>query len=159
MNPSDFSGVNFCTTSGALTATGAVTTHDTTVTINFCVNGKAFTKTAITTGATPTTDGVTGAAFNNLTASEGCIFVWGLLAAGTLVVVQGEITDLDASGNFKDAPEFPGLPDTICPFAYMVAKAGSTAGTVTFGTSNWNATGFTNVIVNLLTMPNRPQVA
>lgn len=152
-------GGNFCTTSGLLTATGAVTTYDTTVTINYVIGGKIATKTAVTTGTTPTTDGVTGSAFTQLTASKGCVMVWCLIAGGTVKVVQGPVMNLDASGNFIDAPAFPTIPDTMVPFAYQVLKASSAAGTITFGSSNWNATGFTNAIVNVAVLPSRPQIS
>lgn len=157
MQASQLFGANFCTTSGLLTATGAETLHDTTVTINYVIEGKIKTKTAITDGATPTTDAVTGSAFVALTASKGCIFVWCLNSAGDVKVVQGPITDLDASENFIVAPQFPNIPEDLVPFAYMVAKAADTAGTITFGSSNWNATGFTNAIVNVAMLPRRPQ--
>lgn len=152
-------GANFCTTSGLLTATGGETVYDTTVTINYVINGKIATKTAVTDGATPTTDYNTGAAFVALTASEGCVMVWGLISGGTVKVVQGPVVDLDASGNFMVAPQFPAVPDDMVPFAYQVLKAASTAGTITFGSSNWNATGFTNAIVNVAVLPARPQVS
>ena len=151
-------GGNFCTTSGLLTATGAETVHDTTVTINYVIDGKIRTKTAITDGVTPTTDAVTGAAFDALTANKGCIFLWCLDSSGTVKVIQGPIADM-AGGSFVNPPQFPDFPDTLVPFAYMVAKAASTAGTITFGSSNWNATGFTNAIVNIATVPSRPQVS
>lgn len=154
-----FRGANFCTTSGLLTATGAETVHDTTVTINYVIDGKIATKTAITDGATPTTDFVTGAAFVPLTASKGCVVVWALASGGTVRCMQGPIESLDASGGFIKAPQFPAVPATVVPFAYQVLKAGSTAGTITFGSSNWNATGFTNAIVNVAVLPHRPQVS
>lgn len=160
MNSIDMAGATCCTTSSLLTATGAETVHDSTVLLNFCINGKAYTKSGTNADqVTPTSDHVTGATFTALTASEGCVMVWCYNASGTVKVVQSEINTLDAAGLFVDACEFPVLPDDIVPFAYMVCKAGSTAGTVAFGTSNWNATGFTNAIVNIMTLPNRPQVS
>ena len=161
--------LNLCTTSGLLTATGAETLHDTTVTINYVINGKIATKTAITDGATPTTDYVTGAAFPSLVGGasvagangHGCIVVWGLVAGGTVKCIMGPHEALDASGKFVNAPQFPPIPSEFCPFAYQVLKAGATASatTVIFGTANWNATGFTNAIVNVAALPARPQVA
>ena len=160
---------NFCTTSGLLTATGAETVHDTTVTIGFCVAGKALTKTAITDGTTPTTDYNTSAAFPPIVGGgsvagaygNGCIVVWALNASGTVKCMQGVQKALDADGNFINAPQFPAVPDDVTPFAYQVLKAKNTASatTVIFGTANWNATGFTNVVVNVFTLPKRPQVA
>lgn len=164
-------GLNMATTSGLLTATGGVTTYDTTVTIQYMINGKFETaKTAVTTGTTPTTDYVTSAAFPLLigggsvanTPGQGAVVVWGLIAGGTVVCMQGPICNLDMQGKFKhDGPEFPTVPSNVTPFAYQVLKAGATASAsgIRFGTSNWNATGFTNAIRNVGVLPNRPQVA
>lgn len=169
MNALELRGGVFCTTSGLLTATGAETLHDTTVTINYVIDGKIRTKTAITDGATPTTDIVTGLAFPLLTGGgsvanvpgEGAIVVWGLNAAGAVKCAQGAIEKLDMAGNFVRYPQFPTIPDDFCPFAYQVLKAGATASAagIRFGTSNWNATGFTNVIQNVAFLPSRPQVS
>jgi hypothetical protein len=71
---------------------------------------------------------------------------------------QRRIAGLTA-GNFRHAPSFPHVPDDVCPFAYQVLKHYSEATSVTFGTSNWNTTGFTNVIVNVMQLPDRPQVS
>lgn len=159
MDALSLGGFNFCTTSGLLTATGAETVYDTTVTINYVIDGKIATKTAVTDGVTPTTDYNTGAAFLPLTASQGCVMVWGLSSGGTVRVMQGGVVSLDASGNFIAAPQFPPIPAGVTPFAYQVLKAGASAGTITFGSSNWNATGFTNTIVNVALLPSRPQVS
>lgn len=151
-------GMNFCFPSGLLTCAGAQTVHDTTVAITSCIDGKLTPRATIAGGATPTTDGTTGAAFVPMTANQGCIVVWGLQGS-TVKCMQGAIAALDASGNFITAPQFPTVPKTIAPFAYQVLKAGATAGTITFGSSNWNATGFTNVIQNVAFLPSRPQIA
>lgn len=169
MNKFEYRGANFCTTSGLLTATGAVATHDTTVTINFAVNGKAYTKTAIATGTTPTTDYNTSAAFPAIVGGasvagaygNGCVVVWALNASGTVKCMQGPQEALDVAGKFIRAPQFPAVPDDVTPFAYQVLKAGATASAtaIVFGTALWNATGFTNAIQNVLVLPDRPQVA
>ena len=159
-----------CTTSGLLTATGGVTTYDTTVTIVYHLDGKLKTKTAITTGTTPTTDIRTGLAFPALvggasvanTPGQGAIVVWCLkFSDGTVVATQGPAQALDMQGNFVTAPQFPAIPEGLVPFAYQVLKAGATASAtaIVFGTANWNATGFTNVIQNVAVLPSRPQVA
>ena len=162
-------GAAFCTTSGLLTAAGAETVYDTTVTINYVIDGKISTKTAVTDGATPTTDYVTGAAFPILvggasvanTPGQGAIVVWGLVAGGTVRCMQGPIEALDMQGNFVRAPQFPHVPKEVAVFAYQVLKAGATASAtaIRFGTANWNATGFTNAIVNCAYLPSRPQVS
>lgn len=149
---------NSCSTSGLLTATGAETVHDTTVTISYSINGKAYTKTAITDGATPTTDIVTGAAFESFGPSEGTVVVWCLNSSGTVRCAQGTVESWDGT-SFKTAPKFPNVPDTLTPFAYQILKASSTASAITFGSSNWNSTGFTNAIVNVFELPDRPQVS
>ena len=145
--------------SGLLTAAGAETVYDTTVAIEFAINGKMGTARAtVADGATPTT-GNTSAAGITLTANQGRVVVWGVIAAGTLVVEEGPVATLSGS-TFVTAPLFPDIPDTVCPFAYMVLKADSTTvGTWDFGTDNWNATGVTNVIVNVSQLPGRPQIA
>lgn len=159
MQENTIRGQNFATTSGLLTATGAVTTHDTTVTICYSVNGKALTKTAITTGTTPTTDANTLAAIT-LTASKARTVVWCLDAAGAVKAVGGPIVDWDGVA-FKIAPDFGPIPDTLTPIAYQILKAASTlSGTWTFGSSNWNTAGLTaGVPVNVFVLPSRPQIS
>jgi len=155
---------NRCTSAGALTATGAETVYDTTVTIDFCVEGKAYTKTAVTDGVTPTTDGVSGSAFRTLTGvasggGQGTVLVWCLNASGTVKLLQGSRESLDSSGNFLMAPQFPGIPVDLTPFAYQVLKHYGQGTTVTIGSSNWNTSGFSNAIVDVHTLPRRPQVS
>ena len=163
-------GINLVTTSGLLTAAGAVLTHDATVTIGYSIDGKFTTKAPIVAGTTPTTDVNTGVAFPILvgggnttppTPGSGAVAVWGLIAGGTVVVAMGPATALDLQGNFLYAPQFPAIPDTMVPFAYQVLKAGATASAtaIRFGASVWNAVGFTNVIQNVMALPSRPQVA
>lgn len=151
-------GQNFATTSGLLTATGAETVHDTTVTITFCVNGKAYTKTAITDGTTPTTDYNSGSSIT-LTANYGRCVVWALTSGGVVKCMAGATVAWDGTA-FAVPPPFPPIPDDVTPFAYQILKGGSTlSGTWTFGSSNWNATGLTSSIQNVLVLPARPQTA
>lgn len=147
-------GITAAFTSGLLTATGAETVHDTTVTIVFAINGVLYTKTAITDGATPTTDGRTGSAFTALAADQACNFVWCLDSSGNVKVCQGPIRDVDGDTDIpKIYPEFPSIPDTLCPFAYQRVQTAGTSTAWTFGTSNWNATGVTDAIKNVSTLP------
>lgn len=169
MNVLDLRGGVQCFSTGLLTATGAETVHDTTAAITYHVDGKLRVKAAITDGVTPTVDVNTGLAFPPLigggsvanTPGNGCVVVWGFNAAGTLKCAMGRHQKLDMAGAFVIAPEFPPIPDDFCPFAYQVLKAGATASAsgVVFGTTNWNATGFTNVIQNVSYLPSRPQVS
>lgn len=147
------------TTSGLLTTTGAETVYDTTVAISFEIGGKAYSKATVADGTTPTT-AADSSALETLGASEGCVMVWVLNASGTVGVFQSDVKSLDAAGAFINRPEFPNVDlETYCPFAYQVIKAGSTASTWTFGSSNWNATGLTVTNVNVHRLPRRPQVS
>jgi len=146
-------GGNICTNTGLLTATGAATTYDTTVAIDYCINGKAYRKATVAAGVTPTTDGNTGAAHVGLTAGKNSVWVLALNAAGDVAAFQGSV---ESSG----APQFPMLPNTHTAFAYINVTAGSTTvGTWTFSGSNWNATGITRSIQNVLMLPNKPQAS
>lgn len=152
---------NKCTTSGLLTTAGAVTTHDTTVTISFEINGQAYTKTAITTGATPTTDGNTGAAFNAVLPNKACVLLWCLNASGTVSLIQGPIVANDDSSVLASACQFPIPGSAVVPFAYTLFATISTASASGLlpGTANWNATGLTATTRNILEMPSRPVAA
>ncbi len=152
-------GLNFCTTTGLLTATGAETVYDTTAAIQYVLGGKIASKAAVTDGTTPTTGGVSAAAIT-LTANYGRVVVWCLVSGGTVKVIEGDVEALDAAGDFIDYPSFPDIPDTYVPFAYQVIKGASTvSGTWTFGSSNWNATGITSTIVNVAALPDRPSIS
>lgn len=153
---------NMCFTSGALTGTGAETVYDTTVTITYTVDGKLKAKTAVTDGATPTTDGNTGAAFTAVKPDKVSVFVWGLNASGTVSLYQGSIEDVDGDTDVaKRYPQFPSIPDGITPFAYTIFQTtgASAAGGLKPGTDNWNATGLTATHVNISTLPLRPQIS
>lgn len=141
---------------------GAATTFSTgATTLQYMLNGKSFSKAQVSGGTTPTTDAVTAAAIT-LVANQGRAVVWGFDSAGTIKVVAGPVVSLDSSGSFIDgqAPVFGPVPDTICPIAYTLHKAGSTTvGTWTFGSSNWNSTGLTHTVVDVSVLPDRPQTS
>jgi hypothetical protein len=165
MDNLNYRGANFCTTNSLLTATGAETVHDTTVLLNYAINGKAYTKSGTNADqTTPTTDYNTSAAFPTLTGvasggGQGAVVVWAYNSSGTVQCMMGPVETLDASGNFARAPQFPLVPDDVCAFAYQVLKHYGQGTSVTFGTSNWNTSGFTNAIVNVLSLPSRPQIS
>lgn len=166
-------GLNFCSTSGLLTATGAETVYDTTAVINFTSKGNLYQKAAVTEGETPTYTGLTTAgavptastavcygghtpAQITLVANHGTVVVWCLDKAGLVHVYKGSTVTLTPTGGFVDTPSFPGVPDESTPFAYQVIKAGSTtSNTWTFGSSNWNATGITRAIRNVAALPGK----
>lgn len=161
-------GANFCASKAGLSADGgSASTYSTANTLQYALNGKASTKTAITNGTTPTTDYVTGAAFPALVGGnsvanaygQGAAVLWGMVGS-TVKCIMGKAVALDSAGNFPVYPQFPEFPDDFVPFAYQILKAGATAAlSVIFGTANWNATGFTNTVQDILVMPNRPQAS
>lgn len=170
--------------SKATLAAGTTTTISTTGTTTYAIRGKFYTKTAITNGATPTTDYATGLAFipipiplsspnlggvPNGAAGYGCVYTVGFDSSGNIKVIQGTIAALDGSGNFITAPQFGGLgpagsgstDNNFCPIGYIVVKLGSTAvATWTFGSSNLSGvTGVTYAFVDIATLPDRPQIS
>lgn len=142
-------------------AAGTTTTISNTGAIPFCIKGKAYSKTAMTNVATPTTDAAKGSAFRPIVANQGTIVVIGLDSGGNVKAAQGGIEPLDVAGLFMRAPELPSIPDTMCPIGYIVLKGGSTlASAWTFGSSNLSGvTGMTYTFVDIMTLPERPQIA
>jgi len=156
------------TTMKAALAAGTTTTYSTTGTTLFCIKGKAYSKGAVTNGATPTTDFFDGLAFtaqtypaNSASVGTGSVYVFGYDSGGTIRVCQGSIEQLDISGNFVIAPQFPPIPDTMCPFGYLLVRLGPTAvANWTFGTNNLSSvTGVTYTFVDVMTLPDRPQIS
>lgn len=162
----------------AALAAGTTTTISTTGTTTFAIKGLFYTKTAITNGATPTTDYATGLAFKpipipntapNLGLGYGSVYVVGFDHSGNIKVIQGTIEALDVSGNFINAPQFGGVgpqgsgstDNDFCPIGYIVVKLGATAvATWTFGTNNLSSvTGVTYSFQDVSTLPDRPVVA
>jgi hypothetical protein len=163
MDVLSFTPMTFCATKVTLAA-GTTTTISTTGTTTYAIRGKYYSKAALSNAATPTTDAITGSAFNGVVANKGSVFVVGYNAAGSVLAAQGSITDLDTSGNFKQAPQLPsGLPLDFCPIGYLVIKAGSTANATTgwiFGTSNMSSvTGITYTFGDLATLTDRPLIS
>lgn len=164
----NYRGVTMAHSNSLLTATGAETVHDTTVRLDFSIDGKMYSKSGTNADqTTPTTDHGDSVAFSDssktltgtATSGQGTVVVWAYNSSGTVKCMMGSRESLDASGNFAEPPQFPAIPADVCPFAYQVLKHYAQASTVTFGTSNWNTSGFTNVIVNVATLPARPQVS
>ena len=155
--------INFV--SAAMVA-GTTSTYTTTVTTAGLVNGKFVTTLgAQTNTASPTTDANTGAAFTALSANKTCALVFGQTAAGAIKLVQGPIIDTYTGvtttvGAFKDAPQFPPLPDDFLPLAYTLVRTAPDAAAWTPGTSSWTASGVSaTTFKNIGVLPNRPQIA
>ena len=146
------------TSAKAALVAGTTTTYTTTVAFDHAIDGKWGTQFATKTNqATPTTDARTGATFTALAASKGSVYVWCTTAGGTVKVLEGSIESLDAANEFKVAPQFPVVPDTLVPFGYTVIENGSTGSSWTFGAGNWTATGLVDTFVDVAgVLPARP---
>lgn len=148
-----FKGITICTTKAGLAA-GTTTTYTTASAVAGSINGTYATAlSAQSNTATPTTD-FNGDAFTALAASEGCIFVYSIVAAGTIAIHQGPVETLDAANNFEILPEFPSIDlDTYVPFGFATFKNGSTGSAWTFGASNNDATGMVDLYTDISTYP------
>lgn len=165
----NYRGVTMAHSNSLLTAAGAETVHDTTVRLDFSIDGKMYSKSGTNADqTTPTTDYGDSVAFSDSSKTltgvasaggQGTVVVWGYNSSNAVKCMMGSRETLDAAGNFAKSPQFPSIPADICPFAYQVLKHYGQASTVTFGTSNWNTSGFTNAIVNVANLPARPQVS
>lgn len=159
-NPNAYmNGLTLCTSKAGLTA-GTTSTYTTTVAVAGMIGGKYATPLAVQTNtATPTTDG-NSAAFTALAASQVSVFVFTIVAAGTIAVFQGTVEDLDSGDAVEKAPEFPAIDtDTYLPFGYVVVVNSSAGSAWTFGASNWTATGVTDTYTDVGVLPSRPQTS
>lgn len=163
MQSLDFRGITMCKSKANLAA-GTTTTFSTTNATEYAIQDKMYSTAAAANAATPTLDGNTGKAFVAVTPNKGSVFVFAYDGQATAVnaikVYQGTIEDLDSDANFVKPPQMPQTPDTVCPFAYMILKAGSTASNWTFGVSNQSgATGITYLRQDITNIPPRPQIS
>lgn len=159
MQNSELSGINLSLANTVTVATAAAATLATTNATVAVVNG-AFT-TALGSGAGKAlslvgTDGVTAKAAVALAVSQACVIVNCVNAAGQMKNVQGPVVNLDAAGALTSALPFPQIPDNLTPFSYLVVKAGSTSSGFTPGVTNWDATGITTTVSNVMVLPSRP---
>mgnify|MGYP001597355324 CR=1 FL=1 len=153
--------------STALTGlSSSVTTVSTTSTPSYYLNGEIIASTNQSGGATPTTDIATGEAFVALSGTTaatgtGCVFVFGWDSSAPTVfsVAQGKVVKSADVTNGAAAYEFPSIPATFCPVAYVtISYVGSS--TWTFGTSNWNASTATiGTVINCAMLPSQPLTA
>jgi hypothetical protein len=150
-------------------AAGTTTTYSITANpLEYAIRSKLYTKATVTNGATPTVDIADGLAFTPLAfpgsatvGGQGSVFVFGYDAGGTVRVAQGDVVTLDVLGNFVNLPQFPVLPDTVCPFGYLLVRLGPTAvANWVFGTNNLSGvTGVTYAFQDVTTLPDRPQAS
>ena len=153
-------GLTMAMGKAGVVADDGATTYDIATAIDFCVDGKAFTKATVSNGATPVLDGTTGVAFTAVLPDQACILVMALDAAGAVSVHQGPIVTVDGDSDELDfAAQLP-LVDTslYCPFAYIKYQTAGTSAAAGLkpGTDNWNATGLTSTVVDLIAYPARP---
>lgn len=162
MDTFDNRGLNANMASAVLTGlSGAATTISTTGTPAYILGGKFLAATNQSGGATPTTDIATGAVFKSLANGKQCIFVFGWDSSAPTVasVAQGPIVNTADVVNKAAALDFPSIPSTFVPFAYVsIANANATAWL--FGTNNWNATSLTiGTVENVFQLPEQPLTA
>lgn len=146
--------------SKAAVAAGTTSTLSSTNAITYALRSKMYSRTALANQATPTLDGNSGLVYKPIVAGYGSVFVIGLTATGAVVVMQGSVEVVDALGAFANAPQFPVVPDGVCPIAYQMVKAGPTAvGGWVYGTGNQSGvTGITTTFTDVAQLPDRPQV-
>lgn len=152
-------------------AAGTGSSLSNTGTTVYAIEGKAFSKAAMANVATPTLDWSTGLAFLPVPANYGSIYLIGFDSGANLRAIQGTVVPLDNLGAFINAPQFGGTGpagsgstnNDFCPIGYLVIKAGATASSApgwVFGTSNMSAvTGITYTFVDVIGMPDRPQIS
>lgn len=141
---------------GGVTA-GTTTTTSVAAAVPFAIKGRMYSKAIAANGATPTTDAVTGAAFTPVGLNKACIFVICLDASGALKIVQGQTVGYSDAGVYETAPQFPAIPDNLCPIALEAVKVISTGSAWTMGVSNQAAqTGITKTFADICTLPDRP---
>lgn len=125
---------------------GTTTTYTIGTAFVHAIKGKSNSKGTASNATTPTTDGNTGAAFTAVPAGSssacyGCVFVWAVNLSDTVTVYQGTITPTTiaadgANTSFIVNPQFPSIPDTVCPFAYTVVRVGSSGAAFTMGSTS-----------------------
>jgi len=156
----------------ATLAAGTTTTLSSSTACTYSIKGKIYVQGAAWTNQATPTANADGSAFtavprgSSTDGGYGCVFVIGVDSGGNMKVQQGELVrltpDAVATATFRDAPEFPAIPDTMCPLGYMLLKVDSNlvAASWTFGASNLaSLTGTTKTFVDCSTLPDRPQTS
>lgn len=159
-----------CLTHAALAA-GTTTTFSTTNATQYAIKGKTYSTNAATNAATPTTDANTGALFVSIPVNYGSVHVFcydgsSATAATAIKVVQGSIELLNGADDGDDAvfvgqlPKFPVIPDTLCPFGYVITKVGTGGAAWRFGANNLADTAkYNHSFTSVATLPDRPQAS
>ncbi len=147
---------------------GSTNTFTTTAGTQCAIKGKFGTQLGVLTNSatTPTTDAVTGATFVTIPINYCAAVVFGINAAGTLIAAQGPLEKTEVGvtttvGAFINPPQFPVIPDTMCPFAYTIVRV-APSGTTGFilGSTQWAASSMScTTFKDISTLPERPQIA
>ena len=151
-------GTTLCTAKAGLAA-GTTTTYTRAADVEGSIGGKFATPLSSGSNtASPTTD-YNGDAFTAQAASTVCVYVYSIVAAGTIAVHQGSVETMDVDAVVV-ASSFPSIDlETYLPFGYVVIQNGSTGSAWTIGTSNWTATGVLDTFTDVTVLPSRPQSA
>jgi len=156
-------GLTMALNSGAMVVDDGATTYDIGTAVNFALDGAAYLKATVSNGTTPVLDGTTGAAFVPVLPDQACVLVFALDAAGAVSLHQADSVTVDADSDVLDvAAQLPLIDlNTYCPIAYVLYQTAgnSAAAGLKPGTDNWNATGLTSTVVNLIVYPSRPVAA
>lgn len=142
---------------------GTTSTYTTTAATKSAIKGVWGTDLAAQTNtATPTVDAATGLPFIALQPNQVTVLVFGVTAAGAIQMIQGDIQPskigvTTTPGDIIVLPQFPVIPDTVCPHAYTVIRTAPSAAPWTPGTSSWTASGVVaTTFRNVQTLPDRP---
>lgn len=162
-NPTN-TGCAFGTTSTITTTANTACSFD-------GVFGVVYSAANNTAATTPTLNAATGLAFEAMGVNKATVVVVCVTAAGTVRLAQGSVVDTEVGvtttkGAFILAPQFPVLPDTMCPIGYGLIRTAPDAAAWTCGTSSWTASGIYTGLNGTTTMaqcdgtlPSRPQIA
>lgn len=156
---SEIYGINLNMVNAGTVATAAAATLATTAATSAVIEG-GFT-TALASGAGKALSlvdsaGVAKAAVP-LLVNQACTIVNCVDASGAMKNIQGPATNMDAvNGNLLTALQFPRVPDILVPFSYLTVRAGATSTGFTPGVTNWNATGITTAVKDVVSLPSRP---
>lgn len=159
MESQNLYGVNMAFTSAGVAAQTGTSTVDSTTTLLAAINGKMVSLSAQTNTVlsfVSPIDGVTPITATPLAASQACLILHCVNAAGAYKNLQGPIAPLNADDTLNGVLGFPNVPDTLTPFAYTKVFAGASSSGFIPGTTFWDATGVVSTVVNIATLPARP---
>lgn len=133
---------------------GAASTYSTSA-FGFAVNGVLGFKALVAAGASPTLDINSGIAFPAIGILQAAAFVWGVNAAGAIVVAKGPTVAWPNTNVASAVLQLPALPAGYVAFAYHLIQNGAAGSAFTFGVSLWSQAGVVApTVVNVAQLPN-----